>query len=345
MINNEKFKVGVSCETYITLKRDAELFEIYNDSGKDISLNGFLSLLIVNYYSIYKQEKSEKSERIHEIIDPWLSIQRKKEELVDRIMKEIILSPIPKRKEKYSQRLSVTPTRKTDRIITEIRENNDSCAEYLCRMFMSYCEKPLYERERIIFRENVDFLLKACKGHKVISFTTNNNPRRVHNVIAYDLAVSAEEMNNYLLCQEYKDHIGKNEPMSYRLCRIKDPDYSDATCVLNDDVVRRLEKTKKSNPQYVASENSDICVKLSPAGQKSYRQIYFARPDFDRNRIERLEDGSAFYHFDASPDMIFRFVIRFKPGEAEVISPLELRERVYRHLKESVIPYESRIKD
>ena len=341
MINNEKFKVGLPAETYLVLKRDAEQFEIMKDNGREISVNGFLSLLIVNYYRMYKQEKSDKAARIREIIGPWINTSRKKEELVDRIMEETILPKVLKRKGKKPERMSITPTRETDRIITEIRENNASCSEYLCRMFMSYCEKPLHERERIIFRENVDFLEEACRGRREITFTTKNNPRLVHQVVAYDLAVGADEMNNYLLGQEYKEYSGRIEPVSYRLCRICRPDYSDAPGSLDDEVVRYLELSKKSNPQYVIAEDSDICVKLTPAGQRSYRQIYFARPAVDREHIELLDDGCALYHFDASQDMVFRFVIRFRAGEAEVIYPPELRERVCRHFRESLAPYEA----
>lgn len=341
MINNEKFKVGLPAETYLTLKRDAEQFEVLKDNGREISVNGFLSLLIVNYYRMYKQEKGDKATRIREIIGPWINAPRKREELADRIMEEIVLPKVPKRKGKNPERMPITPTRETDRIITEIRENNVSCSEYLCRMFMSYCEKPLHERERIIFRENTEFLEEACRGRREITFTTKNNPRLIHRVIAYDLAVGADEMNNYLLGQEYKEYSGRNEPVSYRLCRISRPDYSDTFGSLDDEVVRYLEMSRKRNPQYVIAEDSDICVKLTPAGQKSYQQIYFARPAVDRERIEPLDDGCALYHFDASQDMVFRFVIRFRPGEAEVTSPPELRERVYRHFKESLAPYEA----
>ena len=339
-MENEKFKVGAPVETYICLKRDADQFEIHREDGSGINMNGFLSLLIVNYYRKYKQERNEKTGQIREIIGPWVHSRKKTEELAEQIMEKVVLPAEQVRRGMNPDRLSITPTRETDRIISEIRGKDKHYAQYLSRMFMSYCEEPLYERERIIFRESTDFLVKACKEHKEIVFTTNNNPKLIHHVIPYDLVVGSDEMNNYLLGQEFNSFTERNEPVSYRLCRIIRPDYSDISGTLDSEVVRRLELTKKRNPQYAITEDSDICVKLTPAGQKSYRQIYFAKPEVDRDRIESLEDGCALYHFDAPQDMVFRFVIRFRPGEAEVISPPELRERVYRHFRESVLPYE-----
>lgn len=345
-IENEKFKVGVPAEIYDALNRDAEQFGIYKDDSDQININGFLSRLIVGYYKKYKEERSEKTDRIMEMVGPWLKNSNKLGEITERIMSEIVLSPVPKRKGKNPGRLSITPTRDTDRIITEIKNNtknksSGSYTDYLCRMFMSYCEKPSYERERIIFRENTEFLLDACKKHKEIIFATANRRRKIQHAIAYDLVVGRDELNNYLLCQRFNEKSKKNEPVSYRLCRIIRPDYSDMPGMLDAKVVKHLELMKKRNPQYAIMEESDICVRLSPAGQKSYQQIYFARPEVDRERIEKLEDGYALYHFDVSQDMVFRFVIRFGPGEAEVIYPQELRDKVRKHFTESLVPYKN----
>ena len=338
MLENEKFKVGVPAKAFISLNRDAEQFEIYRDNGTEINTNGFLSLLIVGYYKKYKQERSEKISRIREIVGPGVRLPKKPDEIAERIMEEIILPEVPKRKGKNPERFSLTPTRETDHIISEIKGFGGSYTDYLCRMFMSYCEKPVHERERIIFCENVAFLEEACRKKREITFFTGSNPRHFHRVIPYELAVGAGEMNNYLLCQEYIPDRQRNEAISYRLCRIMNPDYSDNPGVLEEGVARHLEMMKKRGPQYAINEENVICVRFTPEGQDSYRKIYFARPAADR--IEMQEDGSALYWFSDTPDLVFRFVIRFKAGEAVAVSPPEFRERVYRHFRESAASYE-----
>lgn len=338
MIENEKFKVGVPAKTYDSLNRDAEQFEIYRDNSTEINTNRFLSLLIVGYYGKYKQERSGKVSQIRELVRPWIRSPKKPDEIAEKIMEEIVLPEVPKRKGKNPERFSVTPTRETDHIISEIRNSTSSCADYLCRMFMSYCEKPIHEREKIIFRENAEFLEEACRKKREITFFTGSHPRYFHHVIPYELVTGPDEMNNYLLCQEFIRDRQRNEAVSYRLCRIVRPDYSDKAGVLDENVVRYLEQMKKRGPQYAIREDTKSCVRLTPAGQKSYRKIYFARPTADR--IEMQEDGSALYYFSDAPDLVFRFVIRFSAGEAEVISPPDLRERVYRHFRESLSLYE-----
>ena len=338
-MENEKFKVGIPIEMYVCLKRDAEQFEVYRDDGSGINMNGFLSLLIVNYYRKYKQERNEKTVQIREMIGPWVHSQKKSEELAEQIMEKVVLPPEQVRGGMNPNRLSITPTRVSDKYITEIKDKyGKHFAQYLSRMFISYCEEALCDRERIIFRESTDFLVKACKERREIVFTTSNNPKLIHHVIPYDLVVGADEMNNYLLGQEFINITGRNEPVSFRLCRIIDPDYAETSGTLDKNVIQNLEKMKKHSPQYAITEDSNICVRLTPAGQRSYRQIYFARPAVDR--VEKLENGDALYYFNAPPDLVFRFVIRFRAGEAEVITPPELRERVYKHFRESALLYE-----
>ncbi len=338
-VNDEKFYVGVPADTYATLNRDAEQFGIYRDNSSEVNMNRFLSLLLLGYYRKYKQERNEKTIRIRETLSPWIRVQKKAGELAEQMMEEIVLPEVPKRKGKNPERLSYKPTRETDQIITEIKENYPAYTQYLCRMFMSYCEKPIHERERIVFHDTAVFLKEACKGKSEIVFTTTNNPGRLHYVIPYDLVTGAEEMNNYLLCQEYNQYNQRLEPVSYRLCRIRKPDYSETSGILDKEVARYLDLMKKNGPQYVITEDTEICVKLTPGGQKSYRHIYFARPAFDR--IEKLENGDALFFFSASRDLVFRFIIRFRAGEAEIISPPDLRDRIHQHFRESLFPYEN----
>ena len=339
-IHNEKFYVGVPEDTYTILTRDAELFEIMHEDDRGVNMNRFLMLLLQGYYKNYKRERNEKIDRIREMIGPWIKAPGKAEEVAEQIMEEIVVKPLPVRKGKNPERMSFKPTTETDQIITEIKEKEKrTYAQYLCRMFMSYSEKPLYERERIIFRDNVEFLEKACKGKKGITLTTRKAPEKVQHVVAYSLVVDADGRNNYLLAQKRNDQ-GRFEAMTYRLCRIVRPDYDDISDPLDPDVAGYLEKMKKDGPQFSLQGETDICVRLTPAGQKSYRQIYFARPAVLRDRIEMLEDGCALYHFNASPDQVFHFVIRFNAGEAEIMYPAELRERIHEHYRKALKLYE-----
>ena len=152
--NTEKIKFYVPERTDLVIRRDAEHFEIYKPNGTEVNLNRFLSMLIVGYYNSYKQERNETAEAIKETVAPYLRSNKQKEELTEQLMDHVILPEVSRRKGKQSIPMSLKPTYDTDPIITEINQSlvgtNDYISQYLRRMLMSYCEKPIYEREKII---------------------------------------------------------------------------------------------------------------------------------------------------------------------------------------------------
>ncbi len=339
--NTEKINIGVPNKIGVSLKRDAELFEVFKNNSMEINLNRFLSALILGYYYGYKEERNETVNQIKDMVSPFLRDQKMKDVLAENLMNEVLLPAVPKRKGKNPMRLSLKPTLETDQIITEIRNDTDSDdypAQYLCRMFMSYCEKPIYERERIIYREKVDFLEEACREGREISFATTTNPNFIHHVIPYEIVYGAEEMFNYLLCQEYINNTRRNEAVSYRLCRINRPSYSRSSGSMDANVISYLEMMKKYGPQYAITEEIETCVRLSPAGQRTYRVIYFGRPTADKT--ERESDGSILYYFHSAHNQLFRYFIRFDPGDVEILYPNSLREKIYQHYADAMKTYE-----
>ena len=203
---------------------------------------------------------------------------------------------------------------------------------------MSYCEKPTYEREKVIYRHRADFLEEACRDHSEITFATPNNPGLIHHVIPYELAAGPEETFNYLLCQEYSEYHQRNEAKSYRLCRINRPGYYYTSGTLEGTVVDNLEKMKRVAPQYAINEDAESCVRMTAAGQRSFRMIYTGRPSPDR--IEAENDDAALYYFRCSKEQVYRYLLRFNAGEAIVLYPEDLRMRIHDYYREAINVYE-----
>lgn len=340
--NTEKIKFYVPERTDMVIRSDAEQFEIYKAGSETINLNRFLSMLITGYYYGYKQEQNETAKAIREIIETHLQSNREKEELTEQIMEHVIMPEVSRRKGKQSVPISLKPTYDTDQIITEINQSlvgtGDYLSQYLRRMLMSYCEKPIYEREKIVFREKVEFLEEACLQGRVISFTTIYNPKAIHHVLPYELTHGSEERFNYLLGQEYSKTLHKNLAVAYRLCRINRPSFSLSTGTLEEPVRRYLEKSKKGSPQYAINEDLETCVRLNEAGQQSYKMMYFGRPI--PQRLEKEEDGSMLYYFQSSQDQLFRYFVRFNASEAEVLYPEQLRDRLRIFYENALIIYQ-----
>ena len=339
--NPDKVNIYVPEKTGAALKRDAELFEIFKSDG-DVNLNRFLSNLIVGYYNGYKQERNSKMAAVKEIVYPFLREKKKLEEISEKLMEDVILPAVPKRKGKNPVRLSLKPTLETDQTLTEISladGQEGSVSQYLCRMFMSYCEKPTYERERIIYRERLTFLEEACSDHSEITFATVNNPGLIHHVIPYEIVAGQDETFNYLLCQEYNSATEKNEAKSYRLCRINRPSYYHTSGVLVEEVVQHLEKMKRIAPQYSINDDTKICIRFTSAGQRSYRMIYTGRPPVDRIEQDK-EKQEALYYFSCSQEQVYRYILRFNAGEANIQYPVELKKKVHDYYMNAMNSYE-----
>lgn len=94
---------------------------------------------------------------------------------------------------------------------------------------------------------------------------------------------------------------------------------------LSDEVRAHLQSMIKYGPQFAINDDVESCVRLTDTGVNSFTRIYSGRPT--PNRIEK--DGvDCLYFFTCSQDQLFLYFRRFGPGEAEVISPNPLRQRM-----------------
>ncbi len=335
----DKINVYVPEKIGQALKRDAELFEIYRVNRTEINLNHFLSCLIVGYYNGYKQERNGKINEMREIMGRYLQDSKKQTAAAEEIMEKVINPPVPKRKGKNPVKLPLKPTRETKQILDEIKGTlgpNDYLSQYLCRMFMSYCEKPAYEREKIIYRDRISFLETACEEKREISFATTYKPDVIRHVIPWEIVPGMDETFNYLLCQEYSDYKERNEAATYRIGRIHQPSWYHTSGTLSSEVVRHLEQMKQIAPQFAINEDLESCILFSPEGQLSCRKIYTGRPTPTRMEDDPGNPGHKKYYFNCSRDQLYRYLIKFNPGEAQILFPAELRARVLQYYHQAI---------
>ena len=285
MSNLEKINIYVPEHIGNSLDNDATMFEVFKRDGQTINRNRFLSMLILGYHNSYVEECSSAYNDVKKLLSKGGLDSSTQHEIADGILKNVVLPQVPSRKGKNPAKLSLKPTKETEGLLLGLIYNigiEDSISQYLCRLLMSYCEKPIYERERIIFKQKVEFLESACKSKREISFTTVFNPGLIHHVIPYELTHGPEERFNYLLGQEYNKKLQRTKAVSYRLCRIQTPSFCLSSGSIDDEVARHLEQTKKYGPAYAINEDTETCVRLSERGQQNFRVIYFGRPIVDR---------------------------------------------------------------
>ena len=322
MSNLDKINIYVPEHIGQILERDAEMFEVFKKDGNTINKNRFLSKLLLGYYSSYANERQQAYEKIATCLMESGIDSRRSHDIADNILKNVVLPAVPSRKGKNPSNLSLKPTKETETLILDI-EKDKYFSQYFCGMLMSYCEKPFYERERIVFRDKYELLQDACEKSSPIAFSTIWKPEVIHTAIPYKLATGQEEMFNYLLCAETNTETGVQEAKSYRLNRIKRIHYKEISNQICDEVQEHLDRMVLYAPQYMINDDEECCVKLTDSGRKNFSRIYYGRPKVDR--IEEKADGY-YYYFKGSQDQVFFYFRRFE--NAEIIRPASLRQKM-----------------
>lgn len=328
MSNLDKINIYVPNHIGTMIDNDAKMFEVFKRDGQTINRNKFLSMLILGYYNSYIEECSNVHEAIVNILNDRNVDSSKQQEIADGILKNVVLPQVPSRKGKNPAKLSLKPTKETEGLLLELICNmsiEDSVSQYLCRLLMSYCEKPLAEREKIIFKDNYDFLQSACEKNWPVAFTTIWNPGSIHEVIPYKLEYGREEMYNYLLCGEINSFTGELEAKAFRLNRVTGLVYSRKTLQMTESVNRHLKMMMQYGPQFTINDDEETCIRLTDRGKKSFNRIYYGRPQF--SRIEKA--GTDYlYFFNCSKDQIYLYFRRFGQDEAEIVYPESLRKKM-----------------
>jgi predicted DNA-binding transcriptional regulator YafY len=198
---------------------------------------------------------------------------------------------------------------------------------YLRSMFASYLSLPIYEREKIIFKETYDLLANACDKEQPIRFTSTTDPDdSTYHAVPYRIEHSSEEMFNYLICQSHKTSDRNGKPYTFRLCRIRDLRMDPNPNSIKPEIKTLLDLMIENTPQYAIYEDTETCVLLTKKGMSTYNRIYVGRPMFVR--MESLTDGRIKLYFKNSTTQLYFYFRRFEADEAVIQKPKTLANKI-----------------
>ena len=325
MSDLEKLSIYVPRAIAIALDRDAELFEIFKRDGRTINRNRFLSQVLLGYHDSYTEELSRLADAVSKAVEDSVGNVTDRSNLVHKIVQAVSPSMPDGQRGADIKRLSLKPTYQTEGLIREILDDlgNDNRSQYFYGMLASYCDRPSSMRERIVFKESIALLEDACRKRRMVSFSTTWDKTTIHRVVPYKLVAGQDERLNYLLCFEEENQ--DRQTLAYRLCRISRPHILSTSATLPEYAYRHLALMEQHGPQFAINDDEQACVRLTPKGAITYQRVYLGRPAYER--VEHVEGGDLYY-FNCSDDQLFLYFRRFGPGEAEVIAPASLRDRV-----------------
>lgn len=322
----EKVSIYAPSEVVESLDRDARLFEVFKKDGKTINRNRFLSMLIVGYHESYSQELWRKRSAIQHVLEGTSLGNFEANAVAEEILGAVAMEPRKRSVGKRMTRISLKPTKRTEMVVRNIQDSlgpSTTLSQYLCSMLESYVHLPSAERERTIFKETLELLLDACESGRKIAFTTIWDSEVVHRATPYSVSVGQNETFNYLLCGE--EGNGEQRARTFRLNRIADVVVADRPGTLDKDVARHLSMMVANGAQYAINCDDVAVVKLTEKGLRAYQRIYLGRPQYsEREQV----DNNCILRFKCSEDQLFLYFSKFGPGEAEIIAPKSLRERV-----------------
>lgn len=340
MSNFEKINIFVPPWVKSQLDADCGMFGILKKDGHTINRNAFLSMVIIGYYDEFVRGANERFNSIVSCLQQLRLPDSQIQQVASTLVGQPVASKEIKRFGKGAVSIPYKPTAKTENIIRRMRYevgDDSHLPRYIAQLFISYCENPISERERIVFKDKYDLLIECCNKKTPVFISTGNQSTSGHTILPYDIVIGKEELFNFLLCQEINPKTSKPEARAYRMNRINAVSRSRELLVLDKTVAQYLKKMRLYGAQYEINDDEEICVRLTEAGWRLYNTgIYFGKPVLDSYKIE---GENYFLIFSCSKNQVELYFRRFGK-EAEVLYPNSLRQRLIQFYQSALTVYE-----
>ncbi len=308
------------------LQKDLKLFQM---KPKESVL---IKRIIVNHHSKYNQKIKE----LHDTIKDSFKDQASEplvEDAVWHITRYISENSIDKS-------ISTKEKRIKDKIHLRVNNNESllenileecpssiSKSEFIANIIYSYLDNPQYERERIIFKEELKKLETAIKNNQAIKIKSKYD--RSHNnnfqiIYPKEVCFSNEELFNYLL---YKKVIkGKEYARSIHLYNIDTIFLLPENCTFSEEILNRFKRMKRNGVQFTINHNTEFKIQFTEDGLKRYNNLnYLEKPV----ALDKSDEETRIFYFDCS-DMQFKNYFANFYDEMEVLEPKKMREHLLR---------------
>lgn len=307
----EKIKISLPKTLLELLKKDCEDFKILKDDNKT-NMNLFINTLIANFY----EEFSAHEEQLHEDIKDVLSNlpERYKDDLFHNIIKLFAKKSENEVNKKETTTLSFKPTKLSMKAVIYIEQillKSESLSSFYRRMFLSYASKTKNEREKIIYKEQYEYLTKAIKKNLQVCLTLNNS-NIMTNMTVYAIHSAKDELFNYVLL------YGNKQNFTIRLASIETVSLLTQKANIPNKNATLFDRQIECAVQYPMYNTDDepIKVQLTEKGKYLFQKIYLYRPT-------PINIEGDIYTFNCSANQLLYYFERF--GEnALILSPKKL---------------------
>ena len=212
--------------------------------------------------------------------------------------------------------------------------------QYIRSIIEEYCSLPFIKREQIFRKQIYDTIEEACSKRRILKIKANYNGQiQLFYVYPYKIVPDSFHTQSYLVCYSHKEGEDEKNKIvaSFSMARINPPTMLGKTFYLNKKEIHYIEDCITNySPAYLIGKPELISVKLTERGKRSYQSRLYSRPE----KIEQLSSDNI-YVFECTQQQIFNYFFPFGV-EAEIISPIELRNRFMNTHEKAITLYLSK---
>ncbi len=193
--------------------------------------------------------------------------------------------------------------------------------QYIRAILKEYVSYKNAMREEIYFHDKTETINKAIRNNYSVRITSEVQSE---SLFPYKLIHDKSDFHSYLICLS-KIQGQEIKTRSFRLTRIKKIVLENTidSCITDTDKQFIETELFEKEVSYLSSPTDIIKVRLTPKGQKMYNQLSFLRP---RHLVQTdKEKVAGIFTFNCTIQQVSAYFKKFC-GEAEIISPLSLRD-------------------
>lgn len=338
---DQKIRISLSERAYNIMRDDMRVFDVKTpatfvnkliENFKDSSI-----VSITSYLKYWKNSMIDKlkvvpiDSKSKDTLLQSLSIQE--EERIKNIINEY------KKEKKYSSLYRIN-NENTEYLMEECEDDYfySRPGLYIKCLIEDYSCLPFIERERIYRKEVYDIVEFACENNRLMKVNIIiNNKRETLYIYPYKIMSDSMNSQSYLACYTHKpnEDSSSKKDASFAMSRLPVPTLLKASAFLSKADKESLEthiRTKAIN--FLLGEETEIRVRLNSNGKRTFHNRIVSRPILD-DVLSTEEE----YVFHCTESQAFFYFYSFG-ANAEIVSPLSLRERMIKSHTDALKIYE-----
>lgn len=260
-----KVKVNLEINSYNAMLEDVKLFKFYKADNTP-NKNQFFNQLLVNYGPLYEKEYLNAFKKINKIIKDdkktslvLADLEALKADSCNNYFVNDLTFMVLKNNVDYYQKLANNL-------------NNISASKLFRNLLLSYENNPAYIRERYLFKDKFDLIIKSIELKKRIMISVNGQN---HHFSPYKLDINNEKKHNYVI--GINDDKGKIR--SYMLSDIKKIEILDEEVAFSKEMMALLDKNILNGINYPFDKEYQVGIMFSNNAVKMFENNVINRPE------------------------------------------------------------------